>query len=96
LDSAPAGRNGRVTVLLRDAIALDESFKDGGRLWEVIVYDWGVEAPRSRRGRKRTIDPQEIDRLMSSGMSAKDVAEKFGVHPKTPFNVLNRHRKRQI
>jgi len=85
----------RVEALIDEAIALDEAFTEGDRLWDVICFDWQLRDSRSRRGRKRRIDPDEVDRLMSEGMSVKDIARKFGVHEKTPYNALQRMRKRR-
>jgi len=85
----------RVDALLREAIALDESSRKAGRLWEVIVYDWRVEAPRSRRGRPRRWIPRDR-RPHVERMTAREVAELYGVHPKTPLNVLSKSRMRKI
>ncbi len=86
----------RIGSLTRSAVALDEAFKDGGRLWEVLAYEWQITAPRSRRGRRTELDADTIDRLMSDGKSAKEIAAMYGIHEKTPFNVLNKARKRGI
>jgi hypothetical protein len=85
----------RIDELLRAAMELEDVFRENS-LYDLIVYEWGIEAPRSRRGRKPEVDPDEVDRLLSEGLSASEVAARLGVHPKTPFNTLNKSRKRKI
>ena len=62
-----------------------------------MSYDWQMSGPRSRRGRKAKLDADEIARLQTEeGLSLPEIAQRFGVHKKTPGNVLHRARKRQI
>jgi hypothetical protein len=84
----------RIRVMIDEAVALDDRFK-GPRLWQLIPYDWDLKTLRSRRGRHRELDADEIDRLMTEGKTAKEIAEMYGVAEKTPFNVLRRARKRR-
>lgn len=85
----------RVERLIADAVALDTRLT--GDWWEILAYDWQMTGPRSRRGRTAKIDADEIDRLRTEeGLSLPEIAEIFGVHRKTPGNVLFRARQRQI
>jgi lambda repressor-like predicted transcriptional regulator len=84
----------RVERLVADAVALDTRLV--GDWWEVLALDWQATGPRSRRGKKAKIDADEIDRLRGEGLSLPEIAERLGVHPKTPGNVLYRARQRQI
>jgi predicted DNA-binding protein (UPF0251 family) len=85
----------RIERLVANAIALDSRFL--GDWWEVLSYEWQMSGPRSRRGRKAQLDADEIGRLQTDeGLSLPEIAERFGVHKKTPGNILYRARKRQI
>jgi lambda repressor-like predicted transcriptional regulator len=84
----------RVEELIANAIALDTRLK--GDWAEILSYDWQMSRPRSRRGRKTQITADEIARLQSEGLSLPEIADRFGVHKKTPGNVLHQARKRQI
>lgn len=92
----PAACAPPIDKLIRSAVALDDAFKCGGRLWTVIAYDWRITAPRSRRGRKTALDANIVERLMSEGRTAKEIATMYGVHEKTPYNIRNKARKRRI
>ena len=80
----------RIDTLLREAVALDTALN--GDLLR-LLSDWSVSAPRSRRGRQRHVDPDELDRLLSSGMKPKEVAERLGINPRTVHNVLRKSRE---
>lgn len=85
----------RAEKLVAAAIALDTRFK--GDWAELLSYDWQISRPRSRRGRKAQITADEIARLRTEeGLSLPEIAERFGVHKKTPGNILHHVRKRQI
>jgi lambda repressor-like predicted transcriptional regulator len=84
----------RIETLIANAIALDTRLQ--GDWLEILSYDWQLSGPRSRRGRKTKITADEIARLQMEGLTLPEIAERFGVHKKTPANVLHQARKRQI
>lgn len=45
---------------------------------------------------KTELDADVIDRLMSGGKTSAEIAAMYGVHEKTPFNVLRKARERRI
>jgi hypothetical protein len=53
--------------------------------------------PRSRRGRKPEIDPDEIKRLQEDErLTYKQIAGRLRKHPKSLGNVVHKSRQRKI
>ncbi len=100
----PTGRQKRAANVDRHLPRLRKLLSQGldprlgahGEWAEMLIYEWDLSGPRSRRGRQAELDPQEIDRLMTSGMTTREIAEKFGVHPGSIRNAMTRHRKRDV
>jgi hypothetical protein len=84
----------RIHAALADAFELDEALEGHGDMRELLAGKFGITAPRSRRGRTRQVDAGEIERLKKEGLSDAEIADRLGVHPKTPANVRHKQRGR--
>jgi len=86
----------RIERLLTEALDHDDDFRSLGR-WRTVVSDrFGITAPRSRRGRRPKVDPDEVRRLQDGGLSNREIGEQLGIHEKTVANVVHKRRKRTL
>jgi hypothetical protein len=96
----PSARARRLVNLERHRHRIDPLLAAAADDWDVIYPDvpnpwrrqgqfaWAITAPRSKRGRPRRTDPDEILRLRARGMKDREIAARLGIHPKTPANIV--------
>jgi len=91
----------RINRLLTEALDLDRELNlhAAPKLapwWDRLVDDWGLSELRSRRGRAPRINPQEVERLASEGLTYRQIGQLRGAHRKSVYRAMNTARKRYL
>lgn len=86
----------RLGALLAEALRMDGALNREARWSEMLVDVWGLTAPRSRRGRKREVDPSEIEELRRDGDDLYRIAAEQGFSSRQALsNCLYRDKQRR-
>jgi hypothetical protein len=87
----------RIGQLLREAIRIDATLNEGAPWSRSLLEDWRLTAPRSRRGRKREVDPNEVERRRGDGDDLYRIAADLGFSSRQVLsNARYRDRQRRL
>ena len=84
----------RVQRTLEAGIDLDT--RSQGNWFYELVHGMKIGPLRSRRGRRRVIDPDYVDRARSKGKSLREIADELGVTHGAVRNAVIRDQKRDL
>jgi hypothetical protein len=85
----------RIEQLLDQGFEQDDTVWRGKAAWyKRLAKDWRITRPRSRRGRRGTIDTDEVQRLRCDGHSYREIEKLTGAKAKSAANKVSKNKRR--